>query len=621
MVAAASTEATRISIIKRPSLHFRAVHIEISFLTREVLYNIFQDIVSYSLCFADVVSYVKTNTELGLNEGIYPSCFFSFKTYRHNGQIYSPPSREYARQSGFWKLANGGSDDKAGLEDQIESQSVESLGTLEYATSQSSSLTPNDSASQIQSSTLINPFLEPPKPKRQRKETSCNLQKHLGQKHAITSSQSSMLSYIRARPLQSPQELLDQNIFNWAIGTMQPFSTFDDPLFRQIWKNCSTIALSLDGWKSANGYKIFPIISHWIIADFQPQHRILDFQEIEGPDTSENLASIIYKVLCELDIKAKLISITGDNASNNLVMAEILHDLLKANYEQGNTQQTMRYQGEDSFIHCLAHILNLIVKEFLTVLKASDIAGDFQIIEDLKNNLSLAQSQKRVAESMPDKRDGFKTYLAAPQIQEYLKMNHILPPFTNQDWNQLGQIRIVLAEFDRYTLELSTDIPQISQSLAIYYQLFNLLQEVQDREGKFKDFDTDIANAAKSSMRKYNKYYTLMDDSCDILYITMLLDPRFKKLDRAQDIITAMQEQLETQYPITHKPELFTASEEPGPLATLQNPHKTIVSEMMNEYPRMAAAARDYLAVPAAEVDVERLFNTERDLLGLGGGL
>ncbi|EED15823.1 hypothetical protein TSTA_009450 [Talaromyces stipitatus ATCC 10500] len=257
---------------------------------------------------------------------------------------------------------------------------------------------------------------------------------------------------------------------------------------------------------------------------------------------------------------------------------------------------------------------------------------------------------------------------AAPQIQEYLKMNHILPPFTDQDWNQLGQIRIVLAEFDRYILELSTDIPQISQSLAIYYQLFDLLQEVQEREGKFKDFDADVANAAKSAMRKYDKYYTLMDDLCDILYITMLLDPRFKKLvlehelrDEAQDIITAMQEQLEIQYPITHKPELFIASEEPGPSVTLQNPDKTIVSEMISkikaksqksaekpsdiarylnsdvvefdekkrdwiytwwrghidEYPRMAAAARDYLAVPAAEVNIERLFNTGRDLLGL----
>lgn len=35
------------------------------------------------------------------------------------------------------------------------------------------------------------------------------------------------------------------------------------------------------------------------------------------------------------------------------------------------------------------------------------------------------------------------------------------------------------------------------------------------------------------------------------------------------------------------------------------------------EYPRMAAAARDYLAIPASEVSVERLFNTGRDVLGV----
>ena len=103
-----------------------------------------------------------------------------------------------------------------------------------------------------------------------------------------SSSQSSMLFYVRTQPLQSSQELLDQNIFNWAIGTMQPFSTFDNSLFQQIWldipgfsckygssnsfsccvdeeftkaqtqlkkelgetENCNTIALSLDEWKS-----------------------------------------------------------------------------------------------------------------------------------------------------------------------------------------------------------------------------------------------------------------------------------------------------------------------------------------------------------------------------------
>jgi hypothetical protein len=36
-----------------------------------------------------------------------------------------------------------------------------------------------------------------------------------------------------------------------------------------------------------------------------------------------------------------------------------------------------------------------------------------------------------------------------------------------------------------------------------------------------------------------------------------------------------------------------------------------------DEYPKMAAAARGYLAISASEVSVERKFNSERDLLGI----
>jgi hypothetical protein len=64
--------------------------------------------------------------------------------------------------------------------------------------------------------------------------------------------------------------------------------------------NRSTISLSLGGWKSQNCHKIFAIIGHWITADFHHRHSLLDFQEVNGPDTGENLASIVYTVLSEL---------------------------------------------------------------------------------------------------------------------------------------------------------------------------------------------------------------------------------------------------------------------------------------------------------------------------------
>jgi hypothetical protein len=46
--------------------------------------------------------------------------------------------------------------------------------------------------------------------------------------------------------------------------------------------------------------------------------------QVEGPDTGENLASIVYTVLSELDIGAKLLQLLHrDNANNNPATAEI----------------------------------------------------------------------------------------------------------------------------------------------------------------------------------------------------------------------------------------------------------------------------------------------------------
>ena len=77
------------------------------------------------------------------------------------------PHQENKCQPGFWKIANGGSDDEADLEDRIGNKAVEGLDNLDSAASQSSSLAPNDSISQLQSPALLSPFLEPLKSKRQ----------------------------------------------------------------------------------------------------------------------------------------------------------------------------------------------------------------------------------------------------------------------------------------------------------------------------------------------------------------------------------------------------------------------------------------------------------------------
>ncbi len=63
-------------------------------------------------------------------------------------------------------------------------------------------------------------------------------------------------------------------------------------------------------------------------------------------------------------------------------MTEILYNMLKVDFNikiilQNNTQSVIRYQKELSFIYYLAHILNLIVKKFLAILKTDDIAANY----------------------------------------------------------------------------------------------------------------------------------------------------------------------------------------------------------------------------------------------------
>ena len=154
--------------------------------------------------------------------------------------------------------------------------------------------------------------------------------------------------------------------------------------------------------------------------------------------------------------------------------------------------------------------------------------------------------------------------------------------------------------------------------------------------------------------------YDLMD-AHDAYYITLILDPRFKTLllekelgeDAAIQVITSMKEQLHKRHPSKSDQDSSAQREqhtkppsiEDRVLQKLQpqkkqrsdidryfeedltTVHESVTKEKdwlfswwrmyRDEHPRMAAAARDYLAVPASEVAVERLFSRGRDLLGV----
>lgn len=51
---------------------------------------------------------------------------------------------------------------------------------------------------------------------------------------------------------------------------------------------------------------------------------MLEFGRLKGAYSGENIASAVLNLLSELDLREKLLTITADNASNNLAIAVIV---------------------------------------------------------------------------------------------------------------------------------------------------------------------------------------------------------------------------------------------------------------------------------------------------------
>jgi hypothetical protein len=150
---------------------------------------------------------------------------------------------------------------------------------------------------------------------------------------------------------------LEQAIIEWMVDTQQPFDIVDNKKWKEMWKvalrsenkyrecpiksrqvarsriqdefhknqyavytelkGAETVAFSLDVWKAPNGKYIFAIIVHWTTKDFIDRQIVLHFGHLKGSHTGENLARETLAVLKLFNLERKLVSITGDNASNN----------------------------------------------------------------------------------------------------------------------------------------------------------------------------------------------------------------------------------------------------------------------------------------------------------------
>lgn len=253
---------------------------------------------------------------------------------------------------------------------------------------------------------------------------------------------------------------------------------------------------------------------------------------------------------------------------------------------------------------------------------------------------------------------------ARAQIDQFVLLQTEILSFTDEDWRCLAQIHQILAKFNELILFVSEQRPQISFSVPIYYELHDLLYEDSESQEVFRELDLNIASTIKEGLRKYKKYYTFIDNS-EVYYTALILDLQIKGdliLGELEDkkanslILKDICDNLRQKYPptrsksqgsgISHQstPDTKLSSVESRMLQRLQPRSLSIISDInkyldtlyidvtkisdpqwlcnwwrlhKDEFPQMAAAARDYLVIPALKVEVKRLFNIAKDILGV----
>jgi hypothetical protein len=90
----------------------------------------------------------------------------------------------------------------------------------------------------------------------------------------------------------------------------------------------STVSLTIDGWTSNNDKSMIGMNLTWLSPDMQQHHACIDFTQIDGKHSGENLAILVFKALKKHNVLQKLLTVTADNADNNDTCVRHLHRMM-----------------------------------------------------------------------------------------------------------------------------------------------------------------------------------------------------------------------------------------------------------------------------------------------------
>ena len=137
------------------------------------------------------------------------------------------------------------------------------------------------------------------------------------------------------------QALLDKQV----CGIQQTLLTGHQP--------DTKVFINLNAWTSPNNIAFIAITGYFINHNWKLQEALLGFEHLSGCHTGRNMGRSVDDILIKYNLKKRFFAITTDNASNNKTFHQHVASIYST-FEQGY------------HVPCLAHIIQLAVKELLT---------------------------------------------------------------------------------------------------------------------------------------------------------------------------------------------------------------------------------------------------------------
>ncbi|KAF1895890.1 hypothetical protein Lal_00033953 [Lupinus albus] len=180
-----------------------------------------------------------------------------------------------------------------------------------------------------------------------------------------------------------PMSMVDHILFKEFCGALQPLfkgishNTVKGDIIKMyteerlktmtfISKNQSRFAITTDIWTASNQNKGYmAITTHFIDDSWVLQSRLLNvrFIYVPSPHTSEVLSDCLYECLLDWNLYRKLSTLTVDNCTTNDRMIECMLSKI--------SPRSFILGGQMFHMRCCAHILNLVVKDGLSIISSA----------------------------------------------------------------------------------------------------------------------------------------------------------------------------------------------------------------------------------------------------------